>query len=157
MYATLLVIMLKNRIEQIATIVRKVFRPEILAAVVVAIAIIAVSYNTSGIILQNYRLEKQVREAQQKVAIAQLELESQALKNKYYQTDAFLDIAARKQLSKGLEGEKLVIVPKSVALSYVNVPKDEENAASVTSKEPKNNIEKWLYFLSGDLEFIDRD
>ena len=154
--ATLLMFMLKKYFTKIIVISRKILRPEILAGIVVSVTIIAVSYNTSGIILQNYKLEKQVREAEQKAAIAQLELEAQALKNKYYETDAFMEIAARKQLSKGFEGEKLVIVPKSVALGYVTIPAEEqETVASVATQ--KSNFQKWMHFLRGDLEYIDQD
>lgn len=141
---------------------RELLRTEILAGVVIAVTIIAVSYNTSNVILQNYRLEKDVREAQQKVSIAELELESQRLQNEYYKTDAFLEIAARKQLSKGLPDEKLVIVPKSVALALV--PQTEDISTTQTtrpsedlSSEDLNNFEKWIKFLGGNLEYIEGD
>jgi hypothetical protein len=122
---------------------------EALAAFVIVLTVAAVSYNTSQVILQNYQLQRQVSEAQQQVAIAELEVDNQRLTNEYYKTDAFLDIAARRQLSKGLDGEKLVIVPQSVALSYI--PAESTQQQQTRSTEKLSNLTLWLRFITGNL------
>jgi hypothetical protein len=146
---------------QIQSWIKKLVNPEVIAGVVIMITVIAVSFNTSRVILQNYRLSKQVQEAERRLSIAQIELENQRLQNNYYRTDAFLEIAARRQLSKGFDGEKLVIVPKSVALA--NVPSANTNdtnqdaSATPPSRENLSNFERWLKFLNGDLEYLAED
>lgn len=129
-------------------------RPETLGGAIIAVTIIAVTINTSNVILQNYRLERQVLEAEQKVSIATMELDNQKIKNQYYRTDAFLEIAARKQLSKGLPGEKMVIVPKSVALAYAG-SSVESFAKPEYTPEKRNNLQRWLDFLGGNLSESD--
>ena len=137
----------------IKLIAKNITNPELIAGSVIAITVVAVTINTSSVIMQNYTLERDVRVAEQKVAIAQAELETQKLENNHYKSDAFLDIASRKQLSKGLPGEKLIIVPKSVALTYVpaKVPKS-VNTTNDSHSANSSNVSKWLQFVSGNLE-----
>lgn len=150
---------IKRLIKVINSFFRALLRPETVAGIVIAVTIIAVSFNTSGVILQNYRLERDVREAKQKVSIAEIELDTQRLKNEYFKTDAFLEVAVRRQLNKGIDGEKLVIVPKSVALS--KVPKIEETKQKISDDLSKttdlSRFEQWMKFLSGDLEYVSKD
>jgi hypothetical protein len=144
--------MIKKLTHYLKLLAKNITNPELIAGSVIAITVVAVTINTSSVIMQNYTLERDVRVAEQKVAIAQEELETQKLKNNYFKSDAFLDIATRKQLSKGLPGEKLIIVPKSVALTYVPVSNVKPNAT--TSKDDAtsgSNVHKWMQFVSGNL------
>jgi cell division protein FtsL len=133
-------------------VIRNITNPELLAGAVIAVTVVAVTINTSSVIMQNYTLERDVQIAEQKVSIAQAELDTQKLKNEYFKSDAFLDIATRKQLSKGANGEKLIIVPKSVALSYVPTIASTDKQIPKTNDDNSSNIHKWLQFLSGNLQ-----
>ena len=147
--------MVKTLRHYIKLLAQNIGNPELLAGIVIAITVVAVTANTSSVIMQNYTLERDVQVAEQKVAIAQAELDTQRLKNNYYTSDAFLDIAARKQLGKGAAGEKLIIVPKSVAISYTPaIPVNDSNTANNDSRSgsQKSNIQKWGLFLSGNLK-----
>ena len=135
--------------KRLSPLLKRMMTVEALAAFVIVLTVAAVSYNTSQVILQNYQLQRQVSEAQQQVAIAELEVDNQRLTNEYYKTDAFLDIAARRQLSKGLDGEKLVIVPQSVALSYA--PAASTQQQQTRSTEKLSNLTLWLRFITGNL------
>ena len=144
--------MIKKITYYLKLLAKNITNPELIAGSVIAITVVAVTINTSSVIMQNYTLERDVRVAEQKVTIAQEELETQKLKNNYFKSDAFLDIATRKQLSKGLPGEKLIIVPKSIALTYV--PAGGTKADVVASKDKvssSSNIHKWMQFISGNL------
>ena len=138
----------------LALIVKNITNPELIAGAVIAVTVIAVTINTSSVIMQNYTLQRDVQVAEQKVAIAQAELDTQKLRNNYFKSDAFMDIAARKQLSKGAPGEKLIIVPKSVAMSYVppQTPQTSSNQTSSASKENSSRLHKWALFLTGHLD-----
>lgn len=146
-------------LQLLKTFFGTLFRPETIAGVIIAFTIIVVSLNTSGVILQNYRLERDVRIALQKVSIAEIELDTQRFRNEYFKTDAFLEIAARKQLSKGLNGEKLIIVPKSVALAEVpKIDEDQQNSAvDIVETTDLTRFEQWMKFISGDLEYVSKD
>lgn len=130
-------------------VILKVKEPEFIVLTVIAIVVVAVTINTSSVILKNYELERKVRVAEQKVAIAELELENQRAQNAYYATDAYLEIAARRQLSRGAPGEQLIIVPKSVAEKYVTRPQIVETTPTIESE--KSTFQKWVDFLQGDL------
>ena len=94
---------MKKRLRTLFAIVLPyITRSDVLAASVVALVIVAVTLNTSSVIMQNYTLQREVRVAQQKADIAQAELDTQKLRNSYYTTDEYLEVAARKQLSAGL-------------------------------------------------------
>jgi hypothetical protein len=148
-------IMKMKYLDQIKHVVKLVVsnlsNTEVIAGVVLSVTVIAVTLSTSKVIMQNYQLEKSVKIAAQKVAIAEIELDTQKLKNQYYKTDAYLEIAARKQLSKGAEGDKLVIVPKSSIVDYL--PKD-TTAADTAAATPKkrSNIARWGLFITGNLD-----
>lgn len=144
---------LKNILIKSTAIVKRIVQPDMIAAVVIAVTVIGVTINTTGVIMQNYQLEKEVRVMQQKVAIAEVELQTQKAKNQYLATDYYLDIAARKQLSKGSPGEKLIIVPKSVALSALPAGySDKVNTATSDTTANLSNFRKWQLFLTGDLQ-----
>ena len=132
---------------------RHITRPDVIAALIISVTVAGVTINTSSVIMQNYQLEREVRAMEQKVSVAQIELETQKAKNQYYATDYYLDIAARKQLSKGASGEKLIIVPKSVAVAKLPVKQETTipDANIVDDQQSLSNIQKWRLFLSGDL------
>ena len=146
--------MIKKLSYYLKLAVKNITNPELVAGVVIAVTVVAVTINTSSVIMQNYTLQRDVQVAEQKVSIAQAELDTQRLRNNYFTSDAFLDIASRKQLSKGAPGEKLIIVPKSVALSYLpaEVPVASTALSSASAQAGKSNIQKWGQFLSGNLE-----
>ena len=145
--------MIKKATYYLKLLAKNITNPELIAGSVIAVTVVAVTINTSSVIMQNYTLERDVRVAEQKVAIAQQELETQKLKNNYFKSDAFLDIATRKQLSKGLPGEKLIIVPKSVALTYVSSSAVKSDVViSKNEVSTSSNVQKWLQFISGNLD-----
>ena len=72
-----------------------------LAIVVVALS---VSWTSTKIIQRNYGLLKEISVLEQKVRLDELAVENQKLMNEYYKTDAYLEIAARKQFNKALPG-----------------------------------------------------
>jgi hypothetical protein len=132
-------------------VVSSLSNTEVIAGVVLSVSVIAVTISTSKVIMQNYQLEKSVKIAAQKVAIVQIELDTQKLKNEYYKTDAYLDIAAHKQLNKGADGDKLVIVPKSSIVDYL--PKDTSLVdAAKTVPKKRSNVARWGLFITGRLD-----
>jgi type II secretory pathway pseudopilin PulG len=132
----------------------KIYAPRIKAhltlqnagALVVIVVVIAVTVSTSRVMLRNYALQKQVNKLEKRVSIAQLETDKQRLLNQYLNTDAYLDIAARRQLTRGLPGEKLILVPSSVALTYVKPLPELEKPAEAIAK--KSFVERTLDRLS---------
>lgn len=100
------------------------------AFVVFAVVVVVASWSGVRVIETNYELQKKIARLQQQNQITQLQNENQKLKNQYLETDTYLELAAREQFGKAAPGEKLILVPESVALS---------NAREIPSQAPAGN------------------
>ena len=118
-----------------------------------AFGVVAVLVTWSGIkiVQTNYELEKKISVSKQRNANEQLENENLKLRNQYYESDQYLELAARRQFGKAAPGEKLYTVPESVALSHTIEPAktqvevEEEREASKSMFE--KNFTDWMDFL----------
>lgn len=117
-----------------------------------AFGVVALLVTWSGIkvVQTNYELEKKISVARQQNAIAQLEADNLRLKNKYYESNQYLELTTRRQFGKAAPGEKLYTVPESVALSKTVESKAvQESAAQQAVSKPKyqQNFDDWMKFL----------
>lgn len=120
----------------------------------IAFGVIALLVTWSGIkvVQTNYDLQKQISAMRQQNRVKQLANSNLALKNRYYETDQYLELAARRLHNKALPGERLLIVPEAVALNHsADVPEPEpvDKAASAEAEGPwyERNFNAWLDFL----------
>lgn len=119
----------------------------------IAFTVIALLVTWSGIkvVQTNYDLQKQISAMQQENDVQKLENSNLALSNQFLETDTYLELVARKQYSKAAPGEKLLIVPESVAYDHVpELPKAEpEGPATVEESGPwyERNFNAWLDFI----------
>lgn len=118
----------------------------------IAFGIIALLVSWSGVksIQTNYELQKQISEASQQNDVAKLENTNLKLRNEYYKTDQFLELAARRQFGKAAPGETLYIVPKSVALANtIDVPTEKTPKTKKVGQKPfyQENFEAWVDFF----------
>lgn len=118
----------------------------------IAFGIIALLVTWSGIksIQTNYGLQKQIAALTQQTEVKKLENTNLKLRNEYYKTDEFLELAARRQFGKAAPGEKVYIVPKSVALANtVAPPKAADTKTETKINKPKyqRNLEAWFNFF----------
>jgi hypothetical protein len=89
---------------------------------------------------------------QQENEVKRLENSNLELSNQYYETDQYLELAARKQYNKALPGEKLLIVPSSVALAHtkdIDLPDVENSSMPLEESGPwyERNFNAWMEFL----------
>lgn len=120
----------------------------VLGLVVFGILAVLVSWSTISAIQTNYELQKKISGLQQENDVKKLENTNQELKNAYYNTDAFLELAARRQFGKAALGEKLVIVPKAVALAYTTeLPNSNATDAPAQGSHYQSNFQAWMNFF----------
>jgi len=118
------------------------------------LVVVAIAWSGAKTVQNNYALQKQISTLKQQNAILQLQNGNTALQNEYYKTDQYLELSARQNLGLAAPGEQVMIVPKSVAMSYVdpNLAKTstESNTAAI-DKRPGyvKNLEAWRDFLLG--------
>lgn len=117
----------------------------------VSFALLAVLVTWSGVkaIQTNYDLQKQISKLTQENGVKKLENDNQALKNNYYKTDQFLELAARRQFSKAAPGETLVVVPKNIAQKYITNVTPVAQAPVAPTHKPgyQKNLEAWMDFF----------
>lgn len=119
----------------------------------IVFGVIALLVTWSGIksIETNYQLQKQIAQLQQENSVQQLDNSNQKLKNEYYKTDTFLELAARRQFGMAAPGEKVYIVPKTVALAQTVELAKPQVAKTDADKRPawQKNLEAWFNFFLG--------
>lgn len=120
--------------------------------VVFGILVLLVTWSGVAVIESNYELQKQVSKLQQENQVSMLENNNLKLQNEYYNSNQYLELTARRQFGKGQPGEKLLLVPKSVALKYtVDIPKEAKQAAATPVLEKplvQRNLESWINFFT---------
>ena len=118
-----------------------------------ALIVIAIAWSTARTIQSNYDLQKQVSVLKQQNAVLELQNQNADLENKYYETNQYLDLAARQNLGLAAPGEQVLIVPNSVAMKYVDssIVRNQAPAPAVVDKPSKyvKNVEDWRDFLLG--------
>ena len=113
-----------------------------------AVIVLLISWSGVKAIQANYELQKKIVRLEQEVEINRLENDNLKLENKYLETNAFLELAARRQFGKAAPGETLYIVPKKVALAHVVRKKaDSDNQAVDKKPQYQQNLEAWTSFF----------
>ena len=112
------------------------------------IVVLLVSWSGVKSIDTNYSLERQITALQQQNALQELENNNLKLQNQYYNSDQYLELSARQNFGLAAPGEKELIVPKSMALSYT-VPEPKPPAPKPNAQPPlyQRNFEAWVNFF----------
>ena len=96
---------------------------------------------------RNWELAGQVAEAERKLALLQLEVETMRYENEYYASDEYLELEARRLQNKVDAGENLVYLPENSDAAKHKYDQIEEEATVTT--QMASNLEQWLQFLFG--------
>ena len=122
----------------------------VIGLLIFGVIVLLVSWSGLQVIETNYQLQQQVAKLEQQIQVHELENTNLKLSNGYYNTDQYLELQARRQFGKGAPGEKLLLVPKSVALSYTSDLTEKKAEAEKTKpqKPPyQRNFEAWMSFF----------
>lgn len=115
------------------------------------VVVLLISWSGIKVIDTNYRLQKQISALEQQVQVQKLGNTNTRLTNDYYQTDQYLEIAARQNFGLAKPGETVLNVPQNVALAHtVDVPDaDRTEAKKTQAKRPayQRNFQAWVNFL----------
>lgn len=143
-----------NRLKSLnySEIIRELRDIRTIGLIAFAIIVVLVSYNSVGIIQTNYELQKKIATLTKQVELQELENTNLSLKNEYLNTDHYLELQARKQFSKALPGENVLLVTEEAALNHVKPIKqaaDDSTKSGKKSNKPKyqQNFESWMEFF----------
>lgn len=123
--------------------------------VVFCVVVVLASWSGARVIETNYALQKKIAKLGQQNQVYELQNENKKLENQYYETDTYLELAARKQFSKGLPGEGLILVPKDIALRHAPEIPNTTQVSAVQPAAPSHqptylkNLQAWRDFVFG--------
>lgn len=116
--------------------------------------VFAIAWSSVKTIQNNYVLQKQISTLRQQNDVTKLSNQNIVFQNQYYKSDHYLELAARQSLGLSAPGETIMLIPKDVAMKYIDpalvksyVPV-EGYRVDKRSKYVKN-IEAWRDFLLG--------
>ena len=115
--------------------------------------VLLVAFSSIRVLQTNFELQKKENELTQLNKIKKLENENLRLKNIYLESNEYLELTARRQFNKALPGEKLYLIPKSVALARTkNVVKPKsangrEGESAGNKPGHQQNLEAWRNFF----------
>jgi len=133
--------------------------PKNLGLYVFGIIVIAITWSGVKAVQTNYGLQKQIAALRQQNQISYLKKQNAALQNQFYQSNEYLDLTARQDLGLAAPGEQVLLIPRNVAMKYVdtNLNDSGNDSSSVTTSQSKisKNLEDWRDFLLGRKLFSD--
>jgi len=121
---------------------------------VFAVVVLAITWSAAKTVQSNYELQKEVSKLKQQNEVLKLYNENVALENKYLATDQYLELAARQNLGLAATGEKVLLVPSSVAMKYIDkslLPQSDTSGSAEEDTSPDyiKNLRAWRDFLLG--------
>ncbi len=119
-----------------------------------AVIVFAISWSGVKTIQRNYELQKQISLLKQQNSVLRLSNDNTSLQNKYLGTDQYLELAARQNFGLAAPGETVLLVPKSVAMKYVDpslaqATSQNQTGTSTQKSKYSENFQDWRNFLLG--------
>ncbi len=102
-------------------------------------------WGTVGAIQQNFLLQQQVDTLAQRIDFQQLENQTLSFESQYYNSNEYLELAARDHLGKANPGEKLLVLPPTTVTDT-----SPSQTTPTTPIEKRSNFQQWMYFLFGN-------
>lgn len=136
--------------KQTADFARRLRDPRFAGQVLFVVLILLISWSGTKAVQTNYNLQKQISSLKQQNQVKQLQDNNLKLQNEYYQSDQYLELAARQNFGLGLPGETEITVPKNVALAHTApLPEDPSEKPSKTKQQPtyQRNFQSWVDFF----------
>ena len=118
------------------------------------VIVLAIAWSGAKTVQNNYELQKQINSLKQQNTVLSLQNGNTYFQNQFYNTNEYLDLSARQDLGLAAPGEQVLLVPKSVAMKYIDPALQSNQAASDSTpidNRPKyvRNLEDWRDFLLG--------
>lgn len=124
-----------------------------IALIIFGVIVLAIAWSGAKSVQNNYQLQKQISALQQQNQVLWLQNGNIYLQNQFYQTDEYLELSARQNLGLAAPGEKVLLIPKSVAMKYVDpalADTTDSRAVSIDNRSKiTKNLEAWRDFLLG--------
>jgi cell division protein FtsB len=123
--------------------------PKFAGMMLFLVVVLLLSWSGVKSIQTNYELQKQISGLQQQNDVQKLKNNNLALENEYYETTTYQDLQARLNFGLAAPGEKEIVVPKTVALSYTVEPPKQSATTKPSDKQSgsQRNFQAWVNFF----------
>lgn len=113
------------------------------------VVVLLISWSGVKSIQTNYELQKQIAALERQNEVQELKNTNMKLENKYYETDSYQDLQARLNFGLAAPGEKVIVVPKDVALKYTVDPPKVKQTTQPHDKQSggQRNFQAWVNFF----------
>ena len=138
---------IKNHYESIKEQITRFGDIKFTVQIIFIAIVLLMTWSGISAIQSNYNLHQQISELNQQNQLASLENSTIALQNEYYQSNQYLDLSARQDFGLARPGEKELIVPDSVALSYTKSVPFQAGSANNISSNNQLNYQTWIDFF----------
>src|ERR1043166_581161 len=101
--------MLENKINWNKARIKQLTDSRNLVFYAFSILTLAITWSGVKTVQNNYELQKKIATIKQQNSVLQLQNENTDLQNKYYQTNEYLDLAARENLGLAAPGETVLL------------------------------------------------
>jgi cell division protein FtsB len=120
-----------------------------LGQVLFVILVLLISWSGIKTIQTNYGLQKQITTINQQNSLQKLQNENLKLKNEYYNSNQYLELAARQNFGLATPGEKEIVVPEQVAMAYTTNLPSQTKPIEADDKQPayQRHFESWVNFF----------
>ena len=135
--------------QKISEFIDRLSDVRFLAQIIFVVFVLMFSWSAVKSIQANYNLQKQISELNQQNDLMKMQNDNLRLQNDYYNSDQYLELSARRNFGLASPGEKVIVVPKSVALGNVGDVKISETVNGQPAKTTvmQNNAHSWLNFF----------
>ena len=111
---------------------------------IIAIALCLMwTYQSITAMSKNWELTETLAKDKRQLELLNIEVQTAELENKYYKTDEYQELLARKLLDKKTSGENMVVMPEN---SEEAKNKHKVEKIKIEEKE-YSNFEKWMMYL----------
>lgn len=140
---------IKTKLQTLATDnAHKLTDIRFVGQIVFVVIVLLISWSGVKSIQTNYGLQKQITGLKQQNELQRLKNENLNLQNDYYNTDQYLEVAARQNFGLAAPGETVLIVPKSVALTNtVDTTPNQDETAQAKQPSYQRNFQSWVDFF----------
>jgi cell division protein FtsB len=133
----------------VRTFAERMRDPKFAGMMFFVVVVLLISWSGVKSIQTNYELQKQISGLRQQNDVQKLKNTNLGLENKYYETDTYQELQARQNFGLAAPGEKEIVVPKAVALTYTVDPPKQEKTTKPSDKQSgaQRNFQAWVNFF----------
>lgn len=142
---------IKNIDKKIVAYARQMRDVRFVGMILFLVVVLMISWSGVKVIDTNYGLQRQIAALEQQNAVQQLSNQNLSLQNDYFESNQYLELAARQNFGLAAPGETVLIVPRSVALKHtiepLTQPAKEDTIAKSKQAAWQRNLQAWMSFF----------